>query len=105
MCSLRNPGDSVKTLEDQMAVYAAYHRNRWNKLTHFVGVPAIIFAILIPMAWLDFGAGVNLARGFVVAVLVYYFVLDAPLALAMTAVAPALLYAAEQAAATAGWGG
>src|SRR6267378_6726452 len=25
MCSLRNPGDSVKTLEDQMAVYAAYH--------------------------------------------------------------------------------
>ena len=45
----------------------------------------------------------NLARVFVVAVLVYYFVLDAPLALAMTAVAAALLYAAEQAAATAGW--
>ena len=36
----------MKTLDQQMAVYAAYHRNRWNRLTHFIGVPAIIFAIL-----------------------------------------------------------
>jgi len=93
----------MKSLDEQMSIYAAYHRNRWNKLAHFVGVPAITFAILIPMAWLDFGAGVNLARLFVVAVLIYYFVLDAPLALATTAVVAALLYAAEQVAATAGW--
>ena len=95
--------DQVKSLDEQMAIYAAYHRNRWNRLTHFIGVPAIVFAILIPMAWVDLGAGVNLARVFVVVVLIYYFVLDVPLALATTAVVAALLYAAEQAAATAGW--
>ena len=96
----------MKTLEEQMATYAAYHRNRWNKLSHFVGVPAIVFSILVPMAWIDFGAGLNLARLFVAAVLVYYFLLDVPLALALTVPVAALLYAAEQAAsrgASAGW--
>jgi uncharacterized membrane protein YGL010W len=96
----------MNTLEEQMATYAAYHRNRWNKLSHSVGVPAIVFAILIPMAWIDIGAGLNLARLFVAAVLVYYFLLDVPLALALTVPVAALLYAAEQAAsrgASAGW--
>ena len=41
----------MKTLEQQMAFYAAYHRNRWNKLTHFIGVPTIIFSILVPLDW------------------------------------------------------
>jgi uncharacterized membrane protein YGL010W len=96
----------MNTLEEQMATYAAYHRNRWNKLSHSVGVPAIVFAILIPMAWIDIGAGLNLARLFVAAVLVHYFLLDVPLALALTVPVAALLYAAEQAAsrgASAGW--
>jgi uncharacterized membrane protein YGL010W len=95
----------MKALDEQMAVYAAYHRNPWNRLTHFIGVPAIIFAILIPMAWVDFGGGVNLARIFVAAVLIYYFVLDALLAAAMAVVVAALLYAAEQAAGTGTWTG
>ena len=95
----------MKTLDEQMAIYAAYHRNPWNRLTHFIGVPAIIFAILIPMAWVDFGTGVNLARLFVAAVLIYYFVLDPILALAMTVVVAALLYAAEQVAGTGTWAG
>ena len=76
----------MKTLDQQMAVYAAYHRNRWNRLTHFIGVPAIIFAILIPMNWVSLGDGVSLAHLFLGAVLAYYFLLDAPLAL-VTAVA------------------
>src|SRR5437773_4116695 len=69
-----------------MAVYAAYHRNRWNRLTHFIGVPAIIFAILIPMSWVSLGEDLSLAHLFLGAVLAYYFLLDVPLALA-TAVA------------------
>jgi uncharacterized membrane protein YGL010W len=106
MCSLRNPGDSVKTLEDQMAVYAAYHRNRWNRLTHFIGVPAIIFAILIPMSWVSFGEGVTLAHLFLGAVLAYYFLLDVPLALATAVAVAALFHAAKLAAGTgvaSGW--
>jgi uncharacterized membrane protein YGL010W len=95
----------MKTLEERMASYAAYHRNRWNKLTHFIGVPAIVFAILIPMAWIDFGAGLNLARILTAAVLIYYFVLDAALALAMTAVVTVLLFAAERVAGMGAWAG
>jgi len=96
----------VKTLDQQMAVYAAYHRNRWNRLTHFIGVPAIIFAILIPMSWVSLGDGVTLAHVFAGVVLAYYFLLDVPLALAATVAVAALLLAAEAAAGTgiaSGW--
>ena len=103
---IAEPGDRVKTLEEQMAVYAAYHRNRWNRLTHFIGVPAIIFAILIPMSWVSFGEGVTLAHLFLGAVLAYYFLLDVPLALATAAAVGALFHAAKLAAGTgvaSGW--
>ena len=89
-----------------MSIYAAYHRDRRNKATHFVGVPAIIFAILIPMSWVEIGAGVTLAQVFVVAVLAYYILLDEQLALATMVAVAALLYAAESAAAkgaASGW--
>ena len=96
----------MKTLDQQMAVYAAYHRNRWNRLTHFIGVPAIIFAILIPMNWVSLGDSVSLAHLFLGAVLAYYFLLDAPLAL-VTAVAVGALFLAAKLAAgtgmTSGW--
>lgn len=96
----------MKTLDQQMAVYAAYHRNRWNRLTHFIGVPAIIFAILIPMVWVPIGNGITLAHVFLGVVLAYYFMLDLPLALATTLVTVALLYAARLVAGTgfaSGW--
>jgi uncharacterized membrane protein YGL010W len=96
----------MKTLDQQMAVYAAYHRNRWNKLTHFIGVPAIVFAILIPLSWIPIGDGITLAHVFVGAVLAYYFLLDVPLALATTVATGALLGAARLAAETgfsSGW--
>jgi len=96
----------MKPLEEQLALYAAYHRNRWNRLTHFIGVPAIIFAILIPMNWVSLGDGVSLAHLFLGAVLAYYFLLDAPLAL-VTAVAVGALFLAAKLAAgtgmTTGW--
>ena len=40
---------------EQMAMYTAYHRDGRNKATHFVGVPAIAFSLLVPMAMLRFG--------------------------------------------------
>jgi uncharacterized membrane protein YGL010W len=96
----------MKTLDQQMSVYAAYHRNRWNRFTHFIGVPAIVFAILIPMSWVQFGGGITLAHVFVGAVLLYYFALDVPIALATAVSMVPILYAAQlaaQAGATAGW--
>ena len=83
-------------LARHMAVYAAYHRDPRNRLTHFIGVPAIAFAILIPMAWARTdiaGVTLSLAMLFTAAVLVVYPWYDRTLALAaMCAFAPLLFY-------------
>lgn len=91
----------MKTLDQHMAVYAAYHRDRWNKLTHYVGVPLITFAILIPMAWLRIPVGgieVTGALVFVIVVLAWYFMLDVALATAMVIPIAPLVYAADRVA-------
>ena len=88
----------VKNLEEQMAVYAAYHRDARNKATHFLGVPLIMLAILVPLSLLDFRiAGFTLTAAMLLAaaVLAYYFVLDVPLALAMLLVIGILIWVAE----------
>ena len=40
-----------------MVQYAAYHRDRRNIATHFVGIPLIVFAIGIFLARAQFDAG------------------------------------------------
>ncbi|MGQ0545954.1 MAG: Mpo1 family 2-hydroxy fatty acid dioxygenase [Betaproteobacteria bacterium] len=92
----------MKTLEDQMAFYAAYHQDGRNKASHFIGVPMIVLSLFIPLAWIRVDiAGVPLtaAMVFAGAVLVYYFILDVPLALAMLAVNAVLIWAGHQIAA------
>jgi uncharacterized membrane protein YGL010W len=37
----------MKSLEDQLSNYAAYHRDRRNIATHFVGVPMIVMAVAV----------------------------------------------------------
>ena len=91
----------MKTLAEHMASYGAYHRDRRNKLTHFVGVPLILFSILIPMAWLHLRIGdveLSAAMLFVLAALIYYFALDTTLAAAMAVLTAILLYVAERVA-------
>jgi uncharacterized membrane protein YGL010W len=39
----------------QLATYASYHRDARNRTTHFIGIPAIVFAILLPLALLRAG--------------------------------------------------
>jgi uncharacterized membrane protein YGL010W len=88
----------VKTLEEQMAIYAAYHQDARNKATHFVGVPLIMLALLLPLSWPHFdffGFKVTAAMLLAAAVLAYYFVLDVVLAVAMLAVLGALIWLAE----------
>jgi uncharacterized membrane protein YGL010W len=88
----------VKTLEEEMALYSAYHRDPRNKATHFVGVPLIMLAILIPLSLVRFdmaGLGITAAMLVAAAVLAYYFVLDLALAAAMLAVLAVLIWLAE----------
>ena len=88
----------MKTLEDQMAFYAAYHQDGRNKLSHFIGVPAIVLGVMVALAWLriDVG-GVTISAAMVITLVLlgYYLVLDLPLGIAMVAVFGALLYLAE----------
>ena len=88
----------MKTLEDQMSFYAAYHQDMRNKLSHFVGVPAIILGVMIALGWarMDLG-GMTLSGAMLITaiVLVYYLMLDIPLGIAMTVVLAGLLYVAE----------
>lgn len=36
----------MSNLEQQLSKYAAYHLNHKNILTHFIGIPLIVFSIL-----------------------------------------------------------
>jgi uncharacterized membrane protein YGL010W len=90
------------SLEDQIASYAAYHQDARNKATHFVGVPLITLAILVPLSWIHteiFEFRVTAAMLLAAAVLAYYFILDVPLALAMLVVFGLLIWLAEHIAA------
>src|SRR4051812_12650759 len=95
----------MKPIEEQMATYAAYHQNARNKATHFIGVPLIVLSLFIPLAWLrvgDVSAGMVLAAVLVI----YYLLLDVPLALAMLVVFAVLAWSGERIAmlgAVAGW--
>ncbi len=99
----------MKTLEEQMAFYAAYHQDLRNKATHFVGVPAIMLSLFIPLAWLRVEVGgitLTAAMLFAAIVLVYYFLLDLPLALAMLLITGILVWSGERIAGQAtaqGW--
>lgn len=41
----------------QLASYASVHRDRRNKATHFVGIPAIVFSLLLILSLWRFEAG------------------------------------------------
>ena len=97
----------MKSIEEQMATYAAYHQDARNKATHFVGVPVIVLSLFIPLAWLRIG-DVSVAMLFAAAVVVYYFMLDVPLALAMVVVFGVLAWMGKQIAMmgpVVGWSG
>ena len=99
----------MKTIEEQMSFYAAYHQDARNKATHFIGVPAIMLSLFIPLAWIRFDAGgvtITAAMVFAAVVLLYYFFLDVPLALAMLVVTAVLVFVGQQIAglgAAQGW--
>jgi uncharacterized membrane protein YGL010W len=95
----------MKTLEEQMSFYAAYHQDARNKATHFVGVPAIALSLMIPLSWLRIDA-VSAAMVITAALLAYYLALDVWLGLAMCVVMGALLWLGQILAdqgAVAGW--
>ena len=79
----------MQGIEQNLTQYAAYHRDRRNILTHFVGVPMIMFALIVALAAVSFDLGsvhVTAAAIFSITVGIYYLVLDRALGLAMAVV-------------------
>jgi uncharacterized membrane protein YGL010W len=99
----------VKTLTDQLAGYAAYHRDRRNIVTHLIGIPVIVFAVVVLLSRPAFGAvggiGVTPALLVSIAACAYWLVLDRPLGIVMAVVIAAMLALAAPLAAgtTASW--
>ena len=67
---------------EQMAMYSAYHRDKRNQMTHHVGVPMIVFSLMV------LGAQVTLSHtafgsvtlsGVLIAVLLLVYTISAPL--------------------------
>jgi len=88
----------MQTLEQQMAFYAAYHRDTRNKLSHFIGVPVIVFGVMLALSWPRFElASFELTPAMLLTawILIYYLLLDVPLGLTMLLVLGLLLYAAD----------
>jgi uncharacterized membrane protein YGL010W len=76
----------MRPVEDHLARYAAYHRDRRNLATHFAGIPMIVLAIVIAGAWIAIPAGgmeVTLAAAASIAACLYYLSLDFALGVAM----------------------
>ena len=88
----------MKSLSDQMSVYAAYHRHPVNRAIHFVGIPAIVWSLMVFLGFVTlFEAGgleVTLALLAVVALMAWYLLLDFPFGVASTALFTVLLVSA-----------
>jgi uncharacterized membrane protein YGL010W len=84
----------MRTLTQQLTQYAAYHRDRRNIATHFIGIPLIVLALAVLLSRPAFTLGalpLTLSAAwllFTVAT-VYYLVLDVPLGVMMACVSAA----------------
>ncbi|HYF58986.1 MAG TPA: Mpo1-like protein [Burkholderiaceae bacterium] len=103
----------MKTLTDQLAGYAAYHRDRRNIVTHLVGIPVIVLAVVVLLSRpvLADAGGVPVTPALLVsaAACAYWLALDRPLGAVMVAAVLAMLAIAAPIAAAStgvwlGWG-
>ncbi|HXF79296.1 MAG TPA: Mpo1-like protein [Usitatibacter sp.] len=76
----------MKSLEENLTQYAAYHRDKRNIATHFVGIPMIVFAVLLALETASFSlAGWTVSGAALLSIVAcaYYLRLDWAMGLAM----------------------
>lgn len=103
----------MKTLVDQLSQYAAYHRDRRNIATHFIGIPMIVQAVAVLLArpvLAEAGPlAISVATLVTLATALYYLRLDARLGAVMALLLGLALWCAQLLAAQPtpvwlGWG-
>ena len=79
----------MTSIETNLTQYAAYHRDRRNIATHFVGVPMIVFSVVLALAVVEIPAGpivLTAAAITSIAASIYYLRLELTLGITMAAV-------------------
>lgn len=79
---------NMRSLEDQLAAYAAYHRDARNIATHFIGIPLIVVSLLALLSRPAWGAGwlpFSPACAMVIVAALYYLRLNLRLGILMLA--------------------
>ncbi|MBI3702443.1 MAG: DUF962 domain-containing protein [Rhizobiales bacterium] len=87
----------------QLATYASYHRDARNRATHFIGIPAIVFSILVPLALIRV-SGLSAAMPVALVAVIGWIALDRVIGLAMVVIMVPMLIVAEWIARTYGSG-
>jgi uncharacterized membrane protein YGL010W len=67
---------------EQMAMYSAYHRDGRNQATHHIGVPMIVFSIMVLTATVPvatFSAGTLTLAGVLITLLMLFYLVGSPL--------------------------
>ena len=95
----------MKTIEQNLSMYAAYHRDSRNIITHFIGIPMIVLAVVILLSRPSSAAGavftgLPLSPALWAALLmtIYYFIQDLRFGLAMGITLAAMLTVGVQVA-------
>lgn len=89
----------MKSLEEQMSFYQAYHYHPINKISHFIGIPLIIFSLLLVLSIIRFkffGFEITVALIFISFVWLYYVKLDTIYAAVILVPIISLLYLADR---------
>ena len=72
-------------LMDMLTGYAAAHQHPFNVFIHMIGIPTILFGLLVPLSWVKLGDGalaVSLAHLLVLGLFLFYASLDRVFAVA-----------------------
>ncbi len=89
----------MRTINEQLSNYAAYHRDRRNIATHFVGIPMIVVAVATLLSRPNFGSWMGLALTpalvLSLAVAAYYLLLDLRFGLVMSSLLALSLLAGQ----------
>jgi uncharacterized membrane protein YGL010W len=72
----------MRTIEQHLTQYAAYHRDKRNIAMHFVGVPLIVFSVVLALAQISL-ASVHAGWVCIITASVYYIWLDRTLGVSM----------------------
>jgi uncharacterized membrane protein YGL010W len=89
----------MKTIQENLSQYAAYHRDRRNILTHFIGIPMIVLGVMILLSRPAYSLGglpFSPAVWAVMASVIYYLKQDLRMGLVMAITYAAMLWVGVQ---------